>query len=70
LCQPLLIIQILHFIEAPKDEDGGLAFGLTLIGIFIIIDITQNLFWVQAKLIQSVLGVKCSSGVTSLIYEK
>ena len=70
ISQPLLITEILYFIEAPKGKDGGLYYGLSLILIYLLIDIAQNLVWMQGNFLQSILSINCSHGVISMIYDK
>ena len=45
-------------------------YGISLILIYLALDLIQNFVWMQSNFLQSVLAVKCSHGVVSLIYEK
>jgi len=70
IIQPFLISEILHFIETPKGEDGGLNYGISLVIIYVIVDIIMKIVWTQGEFIQAVWAIKCSHGVIGLIYEK
>mmetsp|Transcript_42725 Transcript_42725/g.50048 ORF Transcript_42725/g.50048 Transcript_42725/m.50048 type:complete len:100 (+) Transcript_42725:346-645(+) len=70
MIQPILITSILDFIQAPKDEDKGLAYGIGLVAAYIVIDLIGGIIIEQFSFVQSILGVNSSHALTAIIYEK
>ena len=70
ISQPILISLILDFIDTDSDSDGGIAYGLLLIIIYILIDLVSNIISEQLNMIQKLLQIKIKNGIICLIYEK
>ena len=70
ISQPILISLILDFIDTDSDSDGGTAYGLLLIIIYILIDLVSNIISEQLNMIQKLLQIKIKNGIICLIYEK
>ena len=70
ISQTLLITLILDYIQKPKEEDGGIFYGLGLIVIYIVIGLFGTLIAGMFDFIQLVLGENAKYALITLIYDK
>mmetsp|Transcript_1599 Transcript_1599/g.1960 ORF Transcript_1599/g.1960 Transcript_1599/m.1960 type:complete len:122 (-) Transcript_1599:514-879(-) len=67
---PVNIGLLVNYMENPEGEDGGLAFGITIIFSYIIINFLNKIIEEQASFRQNLIGVKSYAAMVSIIYKK
>jgi len=67
---PLLVSQIVDFMEKPSGQDGGIWVGIGLISAFVIIGAFSNMLEQSASFIQARMGDKAYAALVTLVYNK
>lgn len=67
---PILLKLIIDYMQSPYGHDGGMVYGMSLVVLYIIIDIFGVLIEEQACFMQMILGVRTKNAISQMIYEK
>lgn len=67
---PLMLRLIIDFIQTPTKETPGMWYGITLIGVYLFIDLLGKMFSQQGNYMQAILGAKAYTGVVAITYNK
>ena len=70
IAQPLLVIQILSYMQNSAENSKGIAYGLFLVIFYNVLDIISNLISDQCDFIQSTISVNSKHGIIAMIYDK
>lgn len=61
---------IIDYMQTPSDEDQGLGYGITLISLYLVVDLIAKCLSQQGNFIQGILGGRAYTGVVCIIYNK
>ena len=70
IAQPLLVIQILSYMQNSAENSKGIAYGLFLVIFYNVLDIISSLISDQCDFIQSTISVNSKHGIIAMIYDK
>lgn len=66
---PFMLSAIITFMQTPI-EDSNIAWGITLIVVYLFVDLCAKLLSQQGNFLQNILGAKAYTGVASITYNK